>query len=159
MSQQHAHALEDLYRRRVRVFQRTLACVTGDWESAADAVQDGFAQALANAHQFRGEGSLESWVWRICLNRAHNTRRGPQSVPLEDAASAEFPPMEPDPVLADAIRALPPKRRLVVFLRYFADLSYEEISAVTGQRTGTVAATLNKARHALAEHLSAPEVV
>jgi RNA polymerase sigma factor (sigma-70 family) len=50
------------------------------------------------------------------------------------------------PDLVDAIRSLPPRRRLVVFLRYFGDLSYEEISEACGISEGTVAATLAQAR-------------
>jgi RNA polymerase sigma factor (sigma-70 family) len=42
----------------------------------------------------------------------------------------------------------------VVFLRYFADLSYAEIAEVTGISEGTVAATLSQARAALMEQLS-----
>lgn len=150
--------LEQLYRRRHTVFRKTLACVTGDWESASDALQEGFARALAGQKQFRGDGSLEAWVWRICINQAHNGRRGLPTVPLDAADDVALPPIDGDPELADAVRALTPKRRLVVFLRYFADLSYDEIAAATGQRPGTVAATLNKARADLLEHLQVKEV-
>ena len=59
-----------------------------------------------------------------------------------------------DPVLSAALRALPPRRRLVVFLRYFADLSYPEIADVLGISEGTVAATLHKARAALRNALT-----
>ena len=56
---------------------------------------------------------------------------------------------ESDPVLAAALRSLPPRRRLILFLRYFADLSYTEIADVVGVSEGTVAATLAQARTAL----------
>ncbi|MGH2932490.1 MAG: RNA polymerase sigma factor, partial [Gaiellaceae bacterium] len=65
---------------------------------------------------------------------------------------------ERDPELAAALRRLPPRKRLVVFLRYFADLSYAEIAEVGGISEGTVAAALSQARAALLEHLSAKEV-
>ena len=58
-----------------------------------------------------------------------------------------------DPVLDEALRALPPKRRLIVFLRYFADLSYAQIAEVCGVSEGTVGATLAQARSALEEEL------
>ncbi len=60
---------------------------------------------------------------------------------------------ERDPALARAIRALPPRRRLIVFLRYFADLDYTEIAQATGVSTGTVAATLAQANACLAREL------
>jgi RNA polymerase sigma factor (sigma-70 family) len=57
---------------------------------------------------------------------------------------------ERDPALADAIGALPPRRRLIVFLRYYADLSYTEIASACDVSEGTVAATLAQAHRALA---------
>ena len=56
--------LEDLYRRRNGAFQVMLASVTGSVESARDVVQEAFARALRDQDGFRGEGSLEAWVWR-----------------------------------------------------------------------------------------------
>jgi DNA-directed RNA polymerase specialized sigma24 family protein len=45
-----------------------------------------------------------------------------------------------DPTLAAAVRQLPPQRRLAVFMRYFADLSYAEIAEVLGIAEGRDAA-------------------
>lgn len=59
-----------------------------------------------------------------------------------------------DPVLAAAIRSLPPKRRLVLFLRYFAGFSYAEIAAALDISEGTVAATLAQAHAALQDDLA-----
>ena len=65
---------------------------------------------------------------------------------------------ERDPALAAAIRALPPKRRLVLFLRYFADFSYTDIAQALDISEGTVAATLTQARAALLQELTLKEV-
>ena len=62
-----------------------------------------------------------------------------------------------DPTLAAAVRQLPPQRRLAVFLRYFADLSYAEIGEVLGIAEGTVAATLSQAHQQLGAELSTNE--
>jgi DNA-directed RNA polymerase specialized sigma24 family protein len=48
---------------------------------------------------------------------------------------------------------LPPRRRLIVFLRYFADFSYADIASACDVSEGTVAATLAQAHQALAETL------
>ena len=61
---------------------------------------------------------------------------------------------ERDPELAAAVRALPPRRRLIVFLRYFADFSYEEVAAACGVSEGTVAAALAQARAELRNALT-----
>ena len=62
------------------------------------------------------------------------------------------------PRLATAIRALPPRRRLIVFLHYFADLPYRDIAEVLAISEGTVAASLAQARAALLESLVEEEV-
>jgi RNA polymerase sigma-70 factor, ECF subfamily len=145
--------LEDLYRRRYVAFRNGLLAVTGNREAARDAVQEGFARALRDRAQFRGDGSLEGWVWRIALRAALQSRRNgrERTFPQEDAPVLD---RDRDPQLADALLALPPRRRLVVFLRYFADLSYAEIADACGISEGTVAAALARAHADLAAALS-----
>jgi RNA polymerase sigma-70 factor (ECF subfamily) len=72
---------------------------------------------------------------------------------LEEKLELELVEPAHDPELADALRRLPARRRLVFFLRYFADLTYEEIATVCGISEGTVAASLAQARTELAEAL------
>jgi RNA polymerase sigma-70 factor (ECF subfamily) len=154
-----ADAIEAVYRSRHSGFRNALATVTGSQESALDAVQEGFAIALAKRTQFRG-GSLEAWVWRIALRCAiHGRRAGLRSEPNDslDAIDPRLTAPERDPVLAEAIRCLPPRRRLMVFLRYFADLSYADIAEACDVSEGTVAATLAQAREALARELDPAE--
>src|SRR5205809_3171725 len=67
---ERAKALEELYRTRYARFLNTLAAVTGDWESAHDAVQETFARAYAQRRSWREASSLETWVWRIALHTA-----------------------------------------------------------------------------------------
>jgi RNA polymerase sigma-70 factor (ECF subfamily) len=152
--------LEELYRRRAPGFQAALATVVGSYDEARDVVQDAFAVALRDLGSYRGDGPLEAWVMRIglrlAIRRKHHAR---PSEALEDAwAVAELPDPERDPALADAIRALSPRRRLVVFLHYYADLSYASIAALADMSEGTVAATLAQARIALRASLECKEV-
>jgi RNA polymerase sigma-70 factor, ECF subfamily len=150
-------ALEDLYRRRYAVFRDVLAGVTGDYENAREVVQEAFARALRHRRQFRGDGSLEAWVWRIAQRLAFRHRRDRSLVESVPELGAAHDPCEDDGLRA-AIRTLPPKRRLVVFLRYFADLSYAEIAAACEIEEGTVAATLAQARRDLLARLETQEV-
>jgi RNA polymerase sigma-70 factor (ECF subfamily) len=135
-----AREIEELYRRRYPAFRGGVATLTGSYDSARDVVQEAFAQALRDRRQFRGDGSLEAWIWRIAFRTALRSRSDPTTEELAEASSPPSP--ERDPELAEAIRNLPPRRRLVLFLRYFADLSYAEISLLLEIREGTVAATL-----------------
>lgn len=153
-----AAEIERLYRERYVRFRNGVATVTGSYDSARDAVQEGFASALRARDQFRGEGSLEGWVWRIVLHAALRDRTEAVGEVSLDALEPEFVEPERDYALAEAIQALPPRRRLVVFLRYFADLPYQTISEVLEIDVGTVSATLAQARQALAEALNEEEV-
>jgi RNA polymerase sigma-70 factor (ECF subfamily) len=152
-------AIERLYETRYRAFCHMAATVTGDGEAARDAVQEGFARALTGAEKFRHEGSLEAWVWRIVLRAALDGRRHERrrlafgsEVSVETWAP-ELPHPKQDPELAAALRALSPRQRLVIFLRYFVDLTHAEIAEFTGMRLGTVSATLAQAKAALAQRL------
>jgi RNA polymerase sigma-70 factor (ECF subfamily) len=150
--------LEELYRRRQGAFQVMLASVTGSVESARDVVQEAFARALQKQDDFRGDGSLEAWVWRIAFRVAVGST-GSQELAAQEIPSTVLVEERLDPVLADAVKKLPSQRRMAIFLRYFGDLSYAEIGDVLGIAEGTVAATLSKAHQQLGAELSSTEVL
>jgi RNA polymerase sigma-70 factor (ECF subfamily) len=151
-----AAALEELYRARFGVFRDGLAGVVSSREVARDVVQEAFARALRDRRKFRGDGSLEAWVWRIALNQALKARRELRARWDEDAEPFALDAAPRDDEVRAALRALPPRRRLVVFLRYFADLQYDEIARICGVSEGTVAATISQSHTELLKHL-APE--
>ncbi len=149
-----AHEIEELYRRRYVAFRNGIAALTGSYESARDVVQEAFARALRDRDQYRGDGPLAAWVWRIAVRVALESRRNGRELTLDELA-AEAPVLSQgrDPALAEALQQLPPRRRLIVFLRYFADLSYAEIAALCEISDGTVAATLAHAHADLSKAL------
>jgi RNA polymerase sigma-70 factor (ECF subfamily) len=140
-----ARAIEELYAERYVAFRNALATVTGSRETAHDAVQEAFARALAQRHRYRGEAPLAAWVWKIAFRVALEGHRRPLAVPLADSADPALLHPELDPELDAALRRLSPRRRMVVFLRYFGDFSYAEIAAACDVSEGTVAATLAQA--------------
>jgi RNA polymerase sigma-70 factor, ECF subfamily len=148
---ERAEAIERLYRERFSGYCDALATVTGSHESARDAVQEAFARALRHRHRLRRDGSLAPWVWTIALRQALGTHRRAHAIEIGEPA---LPGPERDPELAAAIRALPPGRRLVVFLRYFAGFSYAEVAEACEISEGTVAATLAHAHEALRASLT-----
>jgi RNA polymerase sigma-70 factor (ECF subfamily) len=155
----NADSLEQLYRDRYRNFRDIMAGVVGSHDLAREVVQEAFARALRQQRKFRGDGSLEAWVWKIALNVALKKRRElAREWALDDEYEAGAQEAAPDRDLRAAVRALPPRRRLVVFLRYFADLSYAEIAAIAGISEGTVAATLAQAHTELLGRLDGEEV-
>jgi RNA polymerase sigma-70 factor (ECF subfamily) len=141
-------AIERLYREQAGSFARMAAAIAGPGGSA-DAVQEGFARAYARRATYRGDGSLAAWVWRIVLRAALDAHGAPRSAIFDDGIDVQLPFPERDPELAAAVRALSPRRRLVVFMRYFADLPLIEIAQILGIAEGTVSATLAQARSEL----------
>ena len=157
--------LELLYRERFAGFVGALGAAVGDRHLAEECVQAAFVGAVANAASFRG-GSLAAWVWRIAVNRAVDAGRRdgrftrpdiPPWEALAGMAARDLPPAG-DPAVRAALMALSPRRRLVVFLRYFADLGQGEIADLLGTSEGTVAATLSQTRRLLKEALQPTEV-
>jgi RNA polymerase sigma-70 factor, ECF subfamily len=142
-------AIERIYRSRLAQFRRVATAVSGDRELGYEAVQEGFALAVRRRADFRGEGSLEAWLWRIVLNAARSQRRRPdQALPAEPAATNGHVDAAAEHLRA-AIALLPERQRLVLFLHYYADLDYVAIAEAVGIASGTVGATLHSARRAL----------
>jgi len=141
-------AIEDLYRRQYRRFLRVAIAVVGSPDAAADAVQEAFARALRERHSLRSGDALPAWVWRMVMNAAiDQQRRAAHEIP-GDAPETVAEPVELDE-LRRAVAALPDRQRHTLFLRHYADLSYDEIAEVLGVARGTVAAALHAAHETL----------
>lgn len=144
--------IESIYRARLPELRRVAAAILGDRELALDVVQEGFALAVRQRTGFRGTGPLEAWLWRIVVNaaRAQLRQRTPEVARgNESSASANGHPSEIVDEVRAALSLLPERQRLVLFLRYYADLDYAAIAAVLEISPGTVAATLNAAHASL----------
>lgn len=154
--------MEAIYRRRLLEFRRVAAAVCGDREAAPDLVQEAFVRAVRGLPAFRGEGSLEAWLWRIVVNLARNHRRDVRPVselPAQLPASTNGAVASEAGIVAAAVAGLPERQRLVLFLRYYADLDYAAIAEALEISPGTVGATLNKAHAALQRRLLRMEAV
>lgn len=145
--------VEALYRDRGRDFFRFALARTGSPELAQDAVQEGFARAIKATRTFRGTGSLDAWVARCVINAAHDlvTHHGQ---PTEEGDAFEGSGgTVPDGTVRAAVRALPPRQREVLFLRFYLDFDYASIAEALDIGVGTVSATLHAARSTLAQAL------
>ena len=116
-------------------------------------MQDAFVQAVRKRTGYKGEAQLETWVWRIVINEALALRRSRASE-FERASESTTTPStnhvpEHDTAVRAWVAALPERQRLVVFLRYFADLDYQSIAVALEVEVGTVSATLATAHAAL----------
>jgi RNA polymerase sigma-70 factor (ECF subfamily) len=141
--------IEMIYRESFHRFVRVAQAITRSRESAIDVVQDAFASALRHRKSYRGSGSIESWIWTTVVNSARQELRGLIAMRLQDPERLEELSVEAsgfdDEQLRLVIGSLPERQRLVLFLRYYADLDYRAIGEALGVEIGTVSATLNQA--------------
>ena len=121
-------------------------------EDAEDVLQETFAKAYTSIADFRGdsESSLTAWLYRIATNVAINVLRRRKKWALASLDSVrgdllatfehEIDPSADEIVvrLQKAILALPTKQRLVFNMRYYDELSFEQISQATGDSVSTL---------------------
>jgi RNA polymerase sigma factor (sigma-70 family) len=140
--------IEALYRREFSAFVRVARGIVGDRERALEAVHDGFADAIRARDGLRDDAALEAWVWRAVVNAARKANRRPlvEVTPVSGVSSIESPPLRE---LAPSLARLPERQRLIVFLRYYADLDYRSIAEVVGVEVGTVSAALAAAHRSV----------
>lgn len=144
--------IERIYVERRTHFVRVARAITGDRERAIEAVQDGFADVIRSRKTFRADAPLEAWIWRAVVNAARKANRSPLvEVSAQSRESVELPPASPE--LAPLIASLPERQRLVLFLRYYADLDYRSIADALGIEVGTVSASLAAAHQTVRRSL------
>ncbi len=132
--------------------------ILGDAHEAEDAAQEAFVIAFRSLAGWRGDGPFGAWLTRIAvriaLRRAQRRRDVTWIDPSDPSAGVDLPG-GPDPAVmslrmerAAGIRAavgrLEDPYREVVALRFFGELSLEEISAQTGRPLGTVKTHLRR---------------
>ena len=115
--------------------QRFLVAAVGR-NDADDCFQETFLSALRAYPRLRHGTNLRAWVLTIAHRKAIDSHRGRarRAVPTENVPerSAKEPTTDRDPELWAAVRALPPKQRDAVLLRYVNDLPHADIGTVLG---------------------------
>lgn len=126
-----------------------------------DVLSEVFLQVARSLPRFRGaDEDLRPWVFTIARHRAIDERRRrarrPRTAVLDDDAAEPTgsAPAEPvDAELLEALRELTPDQREVVVLRFVADLSLEQVAAVTKRPVGAVKSMQHRALAQLARIL------
>jgi RNA polymerase sigma-70 factor (ECF subfamily) len=142
----------------------TMTIVTRDLHVAQDVTAEAFARALAAWKRVAAMDSPTGWTYRVAVNLA---RRRARRAAIEERLLRRIAPattVEGDGIpderaieLWDAVRALPPRARTAIALRYTAGLTEAEVAEAMKVAVGTASATLNSARRALAAALSEPD--
>ena len=111
-------------------------------DDAQDAAQETFVRVYRSLGNYRGECSLRSWIYRIATNEA---LRVISNVDYDNAVAVKF---------QKAILTLPPKQQLAFNLRYYDEMSFEEISQVAGTTPSSVKVSYHVAKDKIIAYMN-----
>jgi RNA polymerase sigma-70 factor (ECF subfamily) len=152
-------AFRELYARYYHLLLRFIYRITGQLESAQEAVNDVMLVVWKNGGSFEGKSKVATWIlgiaYRKALKSLQNSRRWTDRFKARDieecdelsAASSELThATDLQDLLEHGMRSLPAKQRAVVELTYFYGYSYEEIAAIADCPVNTVKTRMFHAR-------------
>jgi RNA polymerase sigma-70 factor (ECF subfamily) len=155
--------LYDLY--KDRVYSLSLYFFHGDEAVASDITQQVFLKLMTTIRQFRGEAAFSTWLYRLVVNTCRDAARrrrwagvlktAPrvEEVPCTQSHEDDYLRAQMAEAVRAAVSALPRKFRMAILLRYFDDLSYEEMAKVLNCSIGTVGSRLSRGHKMMAERL------
>lgn len=156
-----AVAFERLVERYQRILFTVALRMLGEYDAASDAAQTAFVKAYQKLDTFDPSRRFFSWIYRILINECLNARRDirtyeeiPRDLIAAGTPADTFEIAERRNRVQAAILVLPIEYREVVVLRYFAELSYDEISDVLHVPAKTVKSRLHTAKARLATLLN-----
>lgn len=167
-------SLEQVFNAIVREYSERLwwhiRRMVGSHEDTDDLLQEIFLKIWTALPSFRGEAQYYTWVWRIATNETLNWLRRERvraALRFSSAEEQAVQRIEGDPYfngtaaqreLAKAVARLPEKQRQVFVMRWWDELPYEEISAITGTSVGALKASYHLAQEKVKLNLSDAEV-
>ena len=157
-------AFEAMYRQYERLVFRNAYLITGTKEEAEDVLQEVFLSVWKSRHTFDpGKSKLTTWLHRITVNECFRKKhkQDPEQCSLDDIDIASpqdnqedsFITKEEYGELMKAMNDLDHKHRAVLVLRYFNELSYDEIAQAMEIPLGTVKSRIFQALSTLRSRL------
>ena len=141
---------------------RLAMAILGDSLAAEDAVHDAFVTAWRKWHTLRDVSRFEAWFHRILVNTCRNQLKRASRIRINDISSAPHLAID-DPHIAssperqaidEAMKDLGDDHRIVLALRYYRDLTVDDIAELIGVRPGTVKSRLHRAQNRMRELLT-----
>lgn len=138
--------------------------LVGSHEDADDILQNVFLKAWKALPFFRGDSRVFTWLWRIATNESLNFLRREKLrsifVRMDEAAGISSDPYfngdEAEARFQTALFHLPAKQLSVFCMRYYEDLTYEQISEITGTSVGALKASYHIAHDKILKELNLP---
>ena len=137
-----------------------------DYEDAKDILQDVFVLVFKNLNSLRDKSTLKAWLYRIatneCLRHLRTLKENPVSteevseILLNKLYASEYVDYESEMEVKfqQALLSLTEYQRTVFDLRYYDELSYEEIGYITGGTAGSLKVTYHNAKEKIKEFLT-----
>ena len=141
---------------------RLARAILGRGEDAQDAVHDAFETAWHPWPDLRDRSRFEAWFGRIVVNTCRDrlrrdTRRRTEILDVNLAGHDPLGGTETRDALDRALARLQPDDQVVLALRYYRDLTIDDVAALMGMRPGTVMPRIHRAQARLRPFLSAHE--
>jgi len=159
-------AFTELMRRHQRRIYWVARRFVGGHAVADDITQETFIKAYLGLGDFRGDASFFTWLYRIAVNLSLNEVRKQQVMgylrqsdilnrllPGKENPGDELEHKETESKLERAIAQLPEKQRAVFVMRFYDDMSYEEISGILKTSIGGLKANYHHALHKVREFM------
>lgn len=120
-------------------------------DDAEDVLQETCIKILDNISSFRGDGQITTWIYSIATNESlRHLRRQTHLFQSIDSlaptlisklqAETSLDSNKAEVIFQKALLTLPTQQRIAFSMRYYDELSYEEIAAITGKSIGTLKA-------------------
>ncbi len=148
-------AFESLFRQYQRLVFKNAYLITGSREEAEDVLQEVFVSVWRARQTFNPQkGKLTTWLHNITVNKCLERRRRKKvaqvsleglDLPMTQVSDDVLVSRQEYDRLIKAMNTLDSRHRVVLVLRYFNDLSYEEIAQTVGIPLGTVKSRINQA--------------
>ena len=162
-------AFAELYERYLRPVHNFVRSHVSDVATAEDLTAQVFFKSLVSASTFRGEGSYRSWIFQIARNTIATWKTQVKNLEIPVGEIQEGPTLEETPAvltladvereeLAATVDELPDAQREVILLRYWKDLTVDEIAEKTERSPGAVRQLLHRARQRLRKKVSATDI-
>jgi RNA polymerase sigma-70 factor (sigma-E family) len=146
-----ADAVEELYRRRFPDAVRLAHLLSGDASVAEDLAQEAFVRVRERLDDVDSPWAyLRAAVVNAC--RSHHRSRGREAIRVRLVGGATETQLDARELL-DAVDALPYRQKAVIVLRYYEDLSEQDIARTLGCRPGTVKSLASRALQHLAKEV------
>lgn len=144
----------NLYGEKLLRYATAILC---DYHEAENVVQDVFLSAYQNRITFDGN-NLSAWLYKITYNRSLNQLKKRRILCFGEIRAQAVSTVD-DTGLSDetlcALRRLKPKERALLYGRIMEELSYEELSQLSGCSPATLRKRYERAKNKLAAYLTA----